>query len=292
MGFSKSFKKIAKAVVNPVGAGIEKLTGISQADQFKVGAGVGAGVGIYGLGRGVLGALSNAAPIGPRYPDGSFNAGDVGRQSNGPMTNFNPWSFLAPAIGAGADIWSANKIAAGQQEANQTNLQSARENMAFQAAQVGQQQAFQTEMSNTAHQREVADLKAAGLNPVLSANSGASTPVGSSGSGAQSNVQNAAPDYKNVIPKGIDTAVRLKQMQKDFETADSGIYLNAAAAAREEANAKVARHSARKVSSEADMSKMVTDYAKKHPWVFKSGQWIKAFSPFATSAQSLGSAVK
>ena len=38
---------------------------------------------------------------------------------------------------------------------------------------------FQAEMSNTAHQREVKDLQAAGLNPLLSANSGASTPSGS-----------------------------------------------------------------------------------------------------------------
>lgn len=72
-------------------------------------------------------------------------------------------AFGGSAISSIANAWS-------QHETNKQNIALAREQMQF-----------QERMSSTAHQRQVADLRAAGLNPILSAGgSGASSPSGAS----------------------------------------------------------------------------------------------------------------
>lgn len=74
---------------------------------------------------------------------------------------------------------------------------------AYNSAEAQRQRDWQTDLSNTAHQREVADLQAAGLNTWLSADgSGASTPSGASGHASNSAAaagSQAAPVFNGIM---------------------------------------------------------------------------------------------
>lgn len=121
----------------------------------------------------------------------------------------------------------------GQRSANAANRQEAHENRVFQEA-----------MSNSAHQREVNDLKKAGLNPILSVNAGASSPAGGQAAAAQNTNESFAASAKEIAMQ----IASIKKMKAEGELlAESAIKTKneayestarAAAARASEANTK------------------------------------------------------
>jgi len=130
------------------------------------------------------------------------------------------------------------------------------------------QMRFQERMSSTAHRREVQDLKLAGLNPILSANAGASTPAG-----ASSQMQNTM--------EGVGTAAReigmanltMDKMRKENALLDA-----------QTGKTNTETQVIRKGIPEADLKNKIYDWGKKK-WQesLEHGANIKRnFAPYPT----------
>lgn len=116
-------------------------------------------------------------------------------------------------------------------DATNANMAEAARNRQFQADQVQQQMGYQSQQSNTAYQRSVADMTKAGINPMVAAtNGGASTPSGSAASGSQGKAETTK--VESALVQGLNSAMSMKSLMTDIDQKGSQVALNNAMATK------------------------------------------------------------
>lgn len=160
-----------------------------------------------------------------------------------------------PIIGAGisalGSLAGGMMTSAGATDRNNMSWQQMQAANEFSAAQAERQMAFQREMSNTQYQRGMADMKAAGLNPILAySKGGASSPSGAMGSSGSASFENAAEG----LGQGVTSAADLGRKTADLMLTKEQINNTASTADLNKANTTLSTANAVKAAQETATS--------------------------------------
>jgi len=147
------------------------------------------------------------------------------------------WAGAGQAAAAGGFSIGGNIVS------NIMNRRNTAEANDWQNESIANAMAYDKEMANSAHQREVADLKAAGLNPILSANKGAG-----GGSGQISSPKAAAVEG---MGGAVTSAIDALRLDKEIKGVESQIGLNQAMGAGAVAKAQSDAASAKRTEKES-----------------------------------------
>lgn len=151
------------------------------------------------------------------YNQGQFSADQIASSILGQLDLGNPNEYIQSAYDIAMLNTMSSQALAREQMAYQTEANA--KAMDFNATEAQKVRDWEKMMSDTAHQREVADLIAAGINPLLSANQGASTPAvanaqGVTSSGAKGSVDTSAV---SAIMNAYQMAYQMKLQDKQID---------------------------------------------------------------------------